>query len=310
MRNKTRLVIFAAVIALILVSMYALHNKEKTDRLVPPTQIGTQIPVITSFYPLAFFTQQIGGDLVDVQTLVSPGIEPHDFEPTPQDIARIQKAKLFIYNGAGLETWAPRLTAELPAEKKVNPSAKIELIQTNKQPVLYDPHVWINPHLATQQVDTIAAALLQVDPSHKEIYQKNATALKTKLGNLDGQFHQGLEHCQRRTIVTSHDAFKYLAQEYHLNVISISGLSPDEEPTPQKLAEISNLVKAQQIKFIFFETLVSPKLAQTIAQETGAQTLSFNPLEGLTTEEIAHGQDYFSVQEQNLKHLRQALDCK
>jgi zinc transport system substrate-binding protein len=310
MRNKKNLVVFVTVIALILASVYLLHNKEKSDRLVPPAQTGTQISVVVSFYPLAFFTQQIGGDVVDVHTLVSPGIEPHDFEPTPQDIVRIQKAKLLVYNGAGLETWVPRITVELPVDKIVNTSTDIELIQTSKQPTSYDPHVWLNPHLATQQVDAITAGLVKVDPDHKETYQKNATFLKTKLGNLDGQFHQGLEHCQLRTIVTSHDAFEYLAQEYHLNVTSIAGLSPDEEPTPQKLAEISKLVKAQLIKYIFFETLVSPKLAQTVAQETGAQTISFNPLEGLTTEEIAQGQDYFSVQEQNLKHLRQALDCK
>lgn len=277
----------------------------KNSRVTTPTPSPTstsQISVIASFYPLAFFAQQIGGNLVHVQTLVTPGLEPHDFEPTPQNLVEIEKASLLIYNGAGLEAWAPRIIPNLPPEKVVNATTGITLLPN-------DPHVWMDPHLALQQVENIKNGLIKVDPAHQTEYQKNALQLENQLNELDQQFQAGLAHCQQHDIVTSHDAFEYLAREYNLSVLPIAGLSPDEEPTPKKLAEVSQFVKKNQVKYIFFETLVSPKLSQTIAQETGTQTAAFNPLEGLTEAEMNQGQNYFTVQQQNLKNLQQTLAC-
>lgn len=292
---------------LLILSLFSIWLIKKPSS--QPSSSST-LSVIASFYPIAYFTHQVGGHLVDVRTLVSPGMEPHDFEPSPQNIVDLQKAQLFVYNGGGLETWAPRVIRDLPAEKVVNTVGNISLLPTTEKGAAYDPHVWMDPHLAIQQVAAIQKGLASVDPAHAKTYQQNAQKFTAQLQQLDAEFRQGLANCQQHTIVTSHDAFEYLAHEYGLSVLSISGLSPDAEPTPQKLAEITQFVKAHQIKYIFFESLVSPKLAQTIAQETGAQTISFNPLEGLTAEDVAQGQTYFTIQKQNLQNLRQTLRCQ
>jgi zinc transport system substrate-binding protein len=316
MRSKKLFFLFGTLFAIgFALAIYI--KSQSSQKISSQKDTFKPISVIASFYPMAYFTQQVGGHLVDVQTLVRPGLEPHDFEPSPQDMVRIQKAQLFVYNGAGLEGWAPKIIQELPKEKVVNTTEKINLLpasddqgSTNEKTLSYDPHVWVNPHTAIEQVTAITDGLVTVDPSNQEIYTRNATAFTEKLKELDNMFSKGLANCQQRTIVTSHNAFAYLARQYNLQVLSISGLSPDEEPSAKKLAEISTFVEANDVQYIFFESLVSPKLSETIAQETGAKTLSFNPLEGLTEEETQKGENYFTVQEQNLKNLQQALECR
>ncbi len=306
--NKKVFFSLVACIMIVAGSFLVLRSRSATVSKIP----STTLPAVVSFYPLAYFTQQVGGSLVSVETLVSPGMEPHDFEPTPQQIVHIQNAKLFIYNGAGLETWAPRVIAELPKEKVINTTEHIEVLTSREEPdapFTSDPHVWMNPHLAIQQVESIRDGLIKADSIHAQEYQQNADKLIAQLNELGSKFQHGLATCQLRTIVTSHSAFAYMAKQYNLQVLSIAGLSPEEEPTPQKLVEVAKFVKQNQVKYIFFETLVSPKLSQTIAQETGAQTTSFNPLEGLTPSEVARGKNYFTVQEENLQNLRQALTC-
>jgi zinc transport system substrate-binding protein len=268
-----------------------------------------KIQVTTSFYPLAEFTQHVGGNDVDVYNLTPPGAEPHDFEPTPQDLVKIQNSKLLIYNGAGLDLWVNKLSDDTKKNLiLVNASKTILLLSSsgNSQ----DPHVWLDPLLAKQQVGNIKAALVEVDPDNSNYYELSAKSYSDQLDLLDAEFRKGLANCQSRDIVTSHNAFQYLGKRYNLNILSISGLSPDEEPSPKKLAEVTQFVKKNKVKYIFFETLVSPKLSQTITQETGAQAITFNPLEGLTTEELAHGKNYISVQRDNLTALRTALNCQ
>jgi zinc transport system substrate-binding protein len=164
--------------------------------------------------------------------------------------------------------------------------------------------------LAGKQADNIAAGMAKADPNNAEAYKANAAEYKRKLLVLDGDFRTGLAQCARRDIVTSHQAFAYLGGRYGLEVKPISGISPDEEPSPQKLAEVAQFVRVNRVKFIFFETLASPKLSETIARETGAKTIVFNPLEGLSDAEMAQGKNYLSVQRENLENLRIALDCK
>lgn len=269
------------------------------------TPVPNTLAVTATFYPLAEFARQVGGASVQVQTLVPAGTEPHDFEPSTQDIAQLHHAQVYVYNGAGFEGWLDKVLPDLQKNgvKTVNASAGLTLMPA-------DPHLWLDPVLAQQQVKTIAASFSQVDPTHATTYQQQAANYLTKLQQLDQEFRTGLANCQTRTIVTSHAAFGYLAKEYQLNVITIAGLSPDQEPSPQRLAEIVQQVKTQQIKYIFFESLVKPTLADTIATETGAQTLVFNPLEGLTSNELAAGKEYISIQQQNLQNLRIALSCQ
>jgi zinc transport system substrate-binding protein len=268
---------------------------------------------------MAEFARQVGGDKIDVTTLISPGTEPHDYDPTPQDMAGVHDAKVFIYNGAGLEPWAEKIRDELSDSGVVvvNASEGIVLLgkatgsgeQAAAGGAWADPHVWLDPELAALQVDNIRDGLIEADPEDRGYYDANAEAFKARLSELDAAYRAGLADCATRQIVTSHQAFRYLAARYGLDVVSVSGLSPDEEPSPQKLAEVARFASENGVKYIFFETLVNPRLSNTIAREVGAETLVFNPLEGLTADEEARGEDYLSVQRKNLENLRLALGC-
>jgi zinc transport system substrate-binding protein len=271
---------------------------------------STKLPVTVSFYPLAEFVQQVGQDKVIVYNLTRAGTEPHDFDPSPQDLVKIENSKVLVYNGAGLEIWVDKLRDQFQNKlKMVNSTENISLLQSEAEN-RPDPHVWLDPVLASQQVENITQALAVADPEHKSYYEQNAKSYQQQLSDLDIEFKKGLEKCQSREVVTSHNAFQYLGKRYGLTILSISGLSPDEEPTPQKLAEVVQFVKVHNVKYIFFESLVSPKLAETIATEAGAKTLSFNPLEGLTSEELSKGKNYLTVQRENLAALRTALGCE
>ncbi len=172
-----------------------------------------------------------------------------------------------------------------------------------------DPHVWLAPRLAQKMVERIAQAFEQVDPVNKGYYRSNAGSLETKLGNLDMEYRQGLSNCAGNSIITSHAAFGYLATDYGLNQVPIAGLSPDAEPSPRQLAHIAQFAKNNNVRYIFFESLASPKLSQTIATEVGAQTLVLSPIEGLSEEEMSQGKTYISVMQDNLTNLRTALQC-
>lgn len=268
--------------------------------------------VVTTIYPLQFFASEIGGDSVQVINLVPPGVEAHDWEPAPQDIARIDKARLFVYNGAGFEPWAERVLANTKSSGLlvVNTSRGI-LAGEGSQEVQQglNPHFWLDPVLGQYQAQLIAEALIRTDPANDAAYQTRYLELQAKLKALDAAFQKGLSTCQRRVIITSHDFFAYVARRYNLEAIPIAGLSPDQEPSPTNMADLARLARTLDVKYIFFETLVSPALAQVLAREVGAQTLVFNPLEGLTQEELSDGLNYFSVMETNLYNLRLAMGC-
>jgi len=263
-----------------------------------------KISVVASFYPLAEFARHVGGDNVIITTIISAGTEPHDFEPTPQDIAKIRDARLFIYNGGTLDPWAGKIADELPVGvTALNMARSLGLDGA-------DPHFWLDPVVAQKETEAIRNALIQIDPAQTESYRQNAAAYSTKLAALDKEYSTKLQSCAGREIFTSHAAFSYLAKRYNLTQSSIAGLSPDAEPSARQLAELADSAKAKNIKYIFFETLASPKLAQTLAEATGAKTLVLNPLEGLTADEVKSGRDYISVMQDNLANLTLALNCR
>jgi zinc transport system substrate-binding protein len=173
-----------------------------------------------------------------------------------------------------------------------------------------DPHVWLDPRIARRQVETIRAALAAVDPEGAPGYGERAAAFIGRLDALDAAFEAGLRDCARREIVTSHAAFAYLARRYRLTQVAITGLTPGMEPSPSDLAALARFARHHGVTHVFFETLVSPRLAQTLAREVGAASLVLNPLEGLTREEAAAGKGYLAVMEDNLRHLRLALGCR
>ncbi len=268
-----------------------------------PAATASALRVVATFYPLGDFASHVGGNLVDVKVLVPPGGEPHDYEPTPQDLVAAHDAQVVLMNG-GVDAWLDRVVPDLRAS-----GVRVMRVQDAFPSIGKDPHVWLVPDFAEQIVGMILGAFVAADPAHAETYRANATAYIAQLDALDESYHKGLASCATRTVVASHDALGYMAEHYQLTIIPIAGLSPDEEPSPKRMAEVAALAKAGHAKTIFFETLVSPKLAQTIAQEIGVTTSVFDPVEGLTPDELAAGKDYLSLMRQNLEALRSALTC-
>lgn len=276
--------------------------------------------VITSFYPLYEIAKNIGGDRAEIKNLVPAGMEPHDYEPTPQDILNIIRADLVIVNGAGLEPWLDRLRGDLQKKGIV----LLEMAQSmQKSGVTTDPHFWLDPTIYKEEISLVSDTFEQLDGVHSGAYidsirsldvpkwaQPDTLRYMQKIEELHNVFQQGLANCESRTLVTSHAAFGYLAKRYNLEIIPVAGFSPEAEVSAKRLAELIQIVKNKKVQYIFTETLVNPKIAETLAKEAGLKTLTLNPLEGLTESEILSGKNYVSVMGENLKNLQIALNCK
>jgi zinc transport system substrate-binding protein len=272
---------------------------------------GLKLQVTASFYPLYYFAGVIGGSHADVQNITPAGAEPHDFEPTSQDIARIEKGDLLILNG-GLEAWGDKIRSELAGTKErvvIAGEGMLTRQVVEEGRTAQDPHVWLSPQLAKKEVERILDGYRTADPGNRADYEAQTKNLQDRLDLLDAAYRTGLSHCRQTDIVTSHAAFGYLAQAYGLNQVAVAGLSPDAEPSAKDLADIANLAREKHIQYIFFESLVSPKLSQTIADEIGAKTLVLDPIEGLTDEQISQGKTYFTIMQDNLVNLETALEC-
>lgn len=317
-KNKTKLqnilrwAIAAAILAGLIsgVIWYAnLNSKSAGDG---------KLQVTATYYPLYDFAKNIGGERVNVTNITPAGVEPHDYEVPPRELAEAYDSDVFIYNGAGLEPWVDHFVQDYQ-HVAVNTSQAVTLLDIdghaqddghNHADEIYDPHFWLDPVLAEKMVDAIAGGLAEADKPGADYYWQNATDYKAKLADLDQQFAAGLKTCDQRTVVTAHSAFRYMAKRYNLDVVSIAGLSPDAEPSAAKLAELTKLVRHKDISYIFFEQLTSPKLAQTLASETGAKTAVFDPIEGMSEQDQSSGRNYISAQQQNLQALSRALHCQ
>jgi zinc transport system substrate-binding protein len=280
---------------------------------------SSTLKIITSFYPIYEIVKQVGGANVTIQNLVPAGAEPHDYEPTPQEIVNLNQADLVVYNGMGLEPWADKIIPELQqnGSKTLNLSDYFKnnaITNSPKTPgdaeyLPFDPHLWLDPVNYQKEVQTVTQKLVEIDPNHQTDYQQNSQKFIKQLQELDLAYQNGFKSCKLNSFVTSHAAFAYLANRYHLKMVAISGLSPDAEPSSKVMAELTNLIRQNNIQYILTESLVSPKIADTLAQETGTKTLILNPLEGLTDQEIAKGKNYVSVMQDNLRSLQTALEC-
>ena len=251
--------------------------------------------VVASFYPLAFAAEQVGGEAVSVENLTPPGAEPHDLEVSPSDVGKIKSADLVLLLGHGFQPQLEDAAGSGPEVVALLDTAALDLHPDG------DPHVWLDPIRYMKIVDRIGVVLRR---------PAAVSRLLARLRKLDKDYRRGLADCARRDIVTSHEAFAYLAERYGLNQIAVTGLNPEAEPTPQALQQTVDVVRASDATTVYFERLVSPRLAETVARETSTKTAVLDPIEGLTDTERKQGDDYFTLMRANLHALQTGLGCR
>lgn len=286
-----------------------------------------KLSVYTSFYPMYDFAKKIGGDKIELTNLVPAGTEPHEWEPTANDITNLEKANVFIYNGAGMEHWVEKVVGSLENKELVSVEAskgltllaghhdedeerengEVKENEDREEESATDPHVWMSIRNAKQEMKNIKDALVKADQTNAGYYEKNYITYAAEFDALDNEFKTTISGLKNKSIVVAHEAFGYICADYGLTQVGIEGLSADSEPDPARMAEIIKFAKDNKVKTIFFEELVSPKVAETVASELGAKTDMLNPLEGLTDEQLTAGEDYISIMKSNLEALKAAL---
>lgn len=290
-----------------------------------------KLNVTTTAYPLYDFAKKIGGDYVNVINLVPAGVEPHDWTPKGRDMMNAKNSNVFLYQGAGFEGWVETFLSSLDKDAKTTPvevTKGMNLLRLNEEghhpegeeheshengeedhhhDSEFDPHTWLSPNYAKQMGENIKQALIQADAGHKDEYEKNFNEFARQLDELDAKYKSELSKVSKKEIAVSHQAFGYLCHDYGLEQVAVMGLTPEAEPTAKDIQKVKDFVKEHGIKYIFFEELVSDKLAKTIAQETGAETMVLNPIEGLKEDQLKAGEDYFSIMNSNLTNLVKAL---
>lgn len=331
--KKQIIPILSSIVAVILMAgcgTATLSSSADSSSLSSQTAEPSQSPedanklnIYTSFYPMYDFTVKVGGDKVNVTNLVPAGTEPHDWEPSTTDLANLEKADVLVYSGAGMEHWVDKVVGSLTNKDLVTVEASKGITlqeghhhdeeetdqdeDEHEEESAYDPHVWISIRNAKAEMENIKNALVQADPDNTAYYEENYAGYAKKFDELDQKFTDQLSALPNKTIVVAHEAFGYLCSDYGLTQMGIEGLSADSEPDPARMAEIIRFARDNNVKTIFFEELVSPKTAEAIASEIGVKTDMLNPLEGLTEEQLAAGEDYLSVMEKNLETLVASL---
>ena len=263
------------------------------------TSDNGKLQVYTSFYAMYDFAKQIGGDKADIYLLCPPGQEPHDFEPTAQDIAKLSDADIFIYNGMGMEHWAKSVADTLSDNVTVIEASKYATHKVQNG----DPHVWLNPKNAYEQVKAITDAFKEKDPANKDYYNKNLKEFKQHSKYLRQDLETAGNMFRSHTIVVSHDAYSSLCDFLNIAQISINGKDNSGEPTPSRMAEIEKYIKENNIKYIFTEPLGTSDIMKALAKDTGCEILVLDPFEG-----NAENKDYFKVMYENIAVLTQALN--
>jgi zinc transport system substrate-binding protein len=262
-----------------------------------------KVEVVAAFYPLAEAARQVGGARVEVADLTPAGTEPHDLEPTTDDVDQIEDADLVVIMGRNFQT-----AIEKVVERRDDDTLSI-LDALGIPEGSDDPHVWLDPVQMGDVVDAVRDALTDIDPDGAAEYEANAAAYNEKLETLDREYEQGLAGCKSRIIVTAHEAFGWLAKRYDLEEHAIAGIDPEREPDPRHIAELADLVGDEHITTVFTEELLSPKIAEALAREAGVTTAVFDPVESIAKHNQAEGADYLSIMGENLQTLRTALSC-
>ncbi|MHC5269336.1 metal ABC transporter substrate-binding protein [Enterococcus sp. LJL98] len=278
-----------------------------------------KIQVLATFYPMYEFTKAVVGDVGDVEWLIPAGTEPHDYEPSAKDLAKMSEADAIVYNSDVFETWMSNVTPQLDLEQTtvIEASQAIELLPVDEEDGhghvdsdhqhSQDPHVWLDPVLAMAQVEQIQTALSARYPEHAATFLAQSQAYIDQLQALDQAYQAAFQTAKNRSFVTQHGAFAYLAKRYHLTQEAIAGLSAEEEPSPRRLAELKAYVIDNQIQVIYFEENASGKVAQTLAKETGVELAELSVIESLTKEQLTADVSYLSLMEENLIALQRSI---
>lgn len=302
-----KLAIFSLILIILSIGLVYLAGSRRDNALV------------VTIYPLADMMSNLVPDK-EITTIVSSSTEPHDFEPTPEDLKRIYNSDLFVYIGDNLEPWVKDFqnTVEgrvngiefasyfdpLPMKEDGYSEVELEAFYENT-----DPHYWLDPIKAKEMVTFMSQELKTLYPEQYDDIDLNEYNYLQELSSLDQEYSAGLLNCSQDKIIVSHNAFGQLASRYDFEIVSINGLSAESEPSSSVLAEIVEIVNQENIKYVFVETAVSPDFAETIANETGVEILVLNPLESLSDEEVEQGEDYLSIMRSNLDNLKIAMEC-
>lgn len=286
------------LIMLCCLALAGCGNDNKADQ--------SKLQVAASFYPMGEFVRQVGKEKVDVTVLVPDGAEAHGWEPSSKDLNKLAKSKIFVYNG-GVEPWAKQSLQALSDCDIIAVEAAEGLTLSNGKP---DPHVWVSPKKAIIEVQRITDALCKADSENAAYYQQNSKAYISELKKLDEQLSLVSRESSSKVFVTAHAAFGHLADDYGLKQVAIRGLSPEAEPTPAELKQILKVMQQEKVKYIFFETLTDPKIAEVLAKEAGAQVAVLDPLEGLNEQGRKENLTYLKIMQRNIDNLKLALNAK
>jgi zinc transport system substrate-binding protein len=306
--RKTTYAIIAVLVTLIVIGTFV--GVYLSSR--PAPEAGSTLKVLATFYPLYDFAQNVGGDKVNVSILVPETVDVHDFEPTPSSIAEVASAEVLIYNGAGLEPWIQEMVSASGNTKliQVDTSHGIQLrpvspeFQRNNETV--DPHIWLDPVLAKQQVNNILQGLIQADPADSQYFTQNAQTYEAKLDTLNAEAINATTNVATRYFVTFHEAFGYFANQYNITQIPILGPF-EEEPTPSDIQNVINAIHQYRLLYVGYESLENPAISQSISSQTNAALIQMDPIEGLTAQDKAAGDDYISLMHRDIANIGLAL---
>ncbi|QQS21218.1 MAG: zinc ABC transporter substrate-binding protein [Candidatus Moraniibacteriota bacterium] len=324
------LILIGAVLTLLFVGVvvfFLSRGNESTSLSLPGN--SKKLSVVTTLFPLAEFAREVGGDFVDVKLLLPPGAEAHAFEPTPQDIAMINSADLFIFTGKAMEPWAENIASEaqksgvrvldasvgvpmlLRREDRKEDSGDTDSHDSEEANGRVDPHIWLDPENAIHMVQEIEKALSEKDAEHKDVYRERSEAYQETISLIDEAYRTTLESCATKTLLYGgHYAFGYVAKRYGLSYRAAQGFSPDAEPTARTLAELTDQIRRENIRFIFYEELSSPKIAETLSRETGATLLLLNAAHNVSKEDMGEKVSFLDILEENRANLAEGLECR
>ncbi len=314
---------YCVLAALVLILLSGCRGSEDADS----GGHRIKLKVVASLFPMYDFAWTIGGGYAEVSLLMPPGVEPHSFEPTPADVARLNSADIFIFTNRYMEPWVEDILKSTDSSRLliVDASSGLDLLmqggagsgqeETKKHGhedgQAPDPHIWLDFGNAIKMINTIRDAFIRKDPAHKDTYEKNAEVYRTKLEMLDDRYWEKLSRCRKKVMVDGgHYTFGYLARRYGLRYLAAYGLSPDAEPTAKDLARISKVLRQEGVTYIFQEELLSPRIAETISRETGASLLTLRGAHNISREELHAGTTFIDLMEKNLDQLVRGLQCR